>query len=167
MNIQTKRLELKALREKDHDRMIYLLTCQDIKKTYMLPDFESKKEVSTFFRKIKEISLDDCLYFVGIFFHDQVIGFMNEVERKDRCIELGYVIDPVFQNKGFASEALNGMIHKMFDLGFKEVVCGAFDDNDASIRVMEKCGMVKMNRFDEIEYQGKFHHCVYYSKVNE
>ncbi|MGN1344603.1 MAG: GNAT family N-acetyltransferase, partial [Traorella sp.] len=82
-------------------------------------------------------------------------------------IELGYVIDPVFQNKGFASEALNGMIHKMFDLGFKEVVCGAFDDNDASIRVMEKCGMVKMNRFDEIEYQGKFHHCVYYSKVNE
>ena len=43
------------------------------------------------------------------------------------------------------------------------VRCGAFPENTASIRVMEKAGMVREDFTEDIEYRGIMHHCVYYS----
>ncbi len=45
---------------------------------------------------------------------------------------------------------------------FTVVKTGAFTENIASIRVMEKCGMRRFDETEEIEYRGKNHTCVYY-----
>jgi RimJ/RimL family protein N-acetyltransferase len=41
------------------------------------------------------------------------------------------------------------------------VTAGAFEDNLASLRVMEKCGMQPMEHTDTIEYRGCEHLCLY------
>ena len=51
----------------------------------------------------------------------------------------------------------------LFSEGFSAVKAGAFSENAASIRVMEKCGMTKTGETEQIEYRGKTHTCVYYA----
>ena len=46
---------------------------------------------------------------------------------------------------------------------FLEIITGAFEENTASIRVMEKCGMRKAAAEEDITYRGRNHHCVYYT----
>ena len=38
-----------------------------------------------------------------------------------------------------------------------------FEENIASKRVMEKCGMIPIGKEEYIEYRGVVHRCVYYS----
>jgi RimJ/RimL family protein N-acetyltransferase len=55
------------------------------------------------------------------------------------------------------------MINYLFDLGFEEIITGAFEENAASIRVMQKCGMTRLSKTDSIDYRAKTHNCVYFS----
>ena len=87
----------------------------------------------------------------------------NDTEIVDSTVEMGYVISPSHQNKGFCTEAMCGAIEHLFEKGFSEVVCGAFEENAASLRVMQKCGMKLLDKTDVIEYRGKDHKCIYYS----
>jgi RimJ/RimL family protein N-acetyltransferase len=91
---------------------------------------------------------------------------MNDTEIVGDSIEIGYVISPKHQNKGFCTEALCGAIDHLFEKGFSEIICGAFEENKASIRVMQKSGMKPMPKTEVIEYRGKEHNCVYYSIKN-
>lgn len=50
----------------------------------------------------------------------------------------------------------------LFQMGYKQVITGAFEENIASRRVMEKCGMILTESEEKIEYRGKVHRCVYY-----
>ena len=47
-------------------------------------------------------------------------------------------------------------------MGFDCVRTGYFEENTASGRVMQKCGMHKIDLEEEIEYRGISHHCLYY-----
>ena len=51
----------------------------------------------------------------------------------------------------------------MFSQGFETVLAGAFVENAASMRVMEKSGMTRQDYTDEIEYRGVTHTCIYYA----
>ena len=77
-------------------------------------------------------------------------------------IELGYAINPKFQNKGYCTLALNKAINILLEKGYKKIVCGAFATNSASIRVMEKVGMKKVDKTEVINYHGEDHVCVFY-----
>ena len=81
-------------------------------------------------------------------------------------IELGYVIHPDHHNRGYMTSALKLAVSDLFALGYQAVVCGAFEQNKASQRVMEKSGMVKMEKVDTVEYRGTTHICVYYHAIN-
>ena len=164
MYIKTEHLELKPLSGSDRDNMIELLTNSEIKKTYMLPDFENEEQAEKLFARLKEGSLGEKVYQVGIFLDGEVIGYANEVERDGDKIEVGYMIHPKHHNKGYGTEMLKAMIEEMFARGFTEVLAGAFEENVASMRIMEKSGMTRIEKTDEIEYRGKVHKCVYYSK---
>ena len=43
------------------------------------------------------------------------------------------------------------------------MVAGAFEENKASMRVMEKAGMTRITLEEDINYRGASHHCLYYS----
>ena len=165
MMIQTKRLVIKRISEGDQEACLDLLTNDIVKKTYMLPDFEKREDAIPLFRRLLE--LGEKRYIRGIYLNDYLIGYANEVEVNEKSMELGYLIHPDFHNRGYMTEALRALIPDVFDRGFEEVICGAFEENPASLRVMEKAGMKLLDKTDEIEYRGSVHRCIYYSKVKE
>ena len=160
--LQTKRLILKAFDECDRQPMVDIFYNEEIKKTYMIPDFSEKKQADTLFEKLMNFSRADNHFVYGIYFNDTLIGFLNDCEMNDSVIELGYVIAPAFHRQGFATEALGACIAELFRMGFLHVKAGFFEENIPSCRVMQKCGMHKMDFEEDIEYKGVLHHCIYY-----
>jgi len=161
--IKTKRLEIKQYQDTDQNAMIELLTNQKIKVNFMITDFETEKEAINMFKKLQAFSYSEEHYERGIYIDNKLIGFVNDVEIGDGVIELGYVIHPKHQNKGYASEMLKAVIDELLREGFHQIVAGAFDNNAASIQVMQKCGMKKISKEEDISYRGVLHHCYYYS----
>ena len=160
--INTACLCLHAFSDEDAETMIALLTNSEVIKTYMVPDFRSSDEEVKLFERFKELSVSDERFVYGIYLEEKLIGFINDVEIKETEIELGYVIDPSYKNQGFATEALAAAIKELFAAGFSVVKTGAFEENAASMRVMEKCGMVRLEQEEEIRYRGKMHRCFIY-----
>ena len=165
--IETKRLTIKRMSETDQEAALNLLTNDIVKQTYMLPDFEKREDAIPLFRRIMELSQGEKRYVRGIYLNDQLIGYSNEVEVVEGAIELGYLIHPDYHGKGYMTEALIALIPDLFALGYEEVICGAFEENPASLRVMAKAGMTLLEKSDEIEYRGMVHRCIYYSKKRE
>lgn len=163
MELHTQRLTLKPFSHKDSDRVISILSNDEIKKTYMVPDFENREQAEQMFARLQALSLSGDHFVYGIYLEGDLIGLLNDVEMDDETVELGYVIDPEFQNRGFATQALSVAIEELFCMGYSCVRAGHFDENPASGRVMEKCGMVLIPETDEIEYRGAVHRCLNYA----
>jgi len=63
-------------------------------------------------------------------------------EAENTQAALGWCLDPAHAGCGYATEAAAELLRLCFEeLGLRRVVAGAFADNVASIRVMEKIGM--------------------------
>ena len=75
-----------------------------------------------------------------------------------------YVISPLYKNNGYAPEVLIKAIDELFNLGFNVVKTGAFINNLASIRVMEKAQMTRLKEITPIEYKGVTYDCVNFEK---
>ena len=54
--IQTQRLVIGPYTDSDRDSMIELLTNEQIRETFMLPDFHTIEEATDMFRKLKYLS---------------------------------------------------------------------------------------------------------------
>ena len=158
---------LRSILPDDQERMLDILTSSQVSKTYMLPDFADRIAAVPLFRRLMEMSNDTSKYVRAIAVDNCLVGFLNHTEIAGDSIELGYVIHPDSQGKGYMTQALQLAIEVLFSLGYREIIAGAFSTNAASIRVMEKCGMVRMDKTDTITYREKNHACVYYSKIQE
>ena len=163
MNFQTKRLEVKPISLSDRERVLDLLTDPVVGRTYMLPEYESREAAEPLFQRLVQLSADGSRYVAGVYLDGAFIGMMNDVEIKDGKIEMGYAYLPAYYNRGYATEAFRGAIDYLISHGFERVVAGAFSENSASLRVMEKCGMEKQDYTDRIEYRGVTHTCIYYA----
>ena len=164
MYVKTNRLELRPFLESDRDAAVRVLMNNQVKQTYMLPDFENEEKAEALFRRLMQLSQQEGRYVAAISLDGGLIGFMNDVEIENGTIEMGYVIHPDHWGRGYMTEALDAAIGELHRLGFRQVVTGAFDTNLASVRVMEKCGMKKLSKTDATDYRGKTHNCVYYAK---
>lgn len=163
MQFKTQRLEIRPMTEDDSEEILDLLTNEQVGKTYMLPAYQSREEAQPLFLRLVELSHVQDRYVAGIYLEDRLIGMMNETEVKDKQIEMGYAFLPAYYNRGYATESFQGAIGYLLTHGFETVVAGAFSQNTASIRVMEKCGMRRLTHTDEIDYRGVTHTCVYYA----
>ena len=160
--LKTDHLCLHALSDRDGDAAIDLFMDREIGETYMVPDFQSREEARTLFETIKKLSCTPERFVYGIYLQETLIGFLNDVVIADGSIELGYVISPAQKGNGYATEALGAAIRELFRQGFSAVKAGAFQENRASMRVMEKCGMSQTGELEQIPYRGKDHTCIYY-----
>jgi [ribosomal protein S5]-alanine N-acetyltransferase len=80
------------------------------------------------------------------------IGFKGK-PNEQKTVEIGYGIIPAAQNKGFATEAVQGLIDWAFSSGqVEKVIAECLEDNIASIRVLEKIGMERTFAKDEMLY---------------
>lgn len=166
VRLKTKRLILRAFTESDREQAVHILRNEEISKTFMLPDFQDDAAAGRLFDRILMNSLEEHHFERAICLEEKVIGFVNDVEIRDRTIELGYAIHPDYQNKGYATEALTASIHELFRQGYSSVRAGYFEENPASGRVMEKSGMHPISRVDSIKYRGTMHRCLYYEISN-
>lgn len=63
-------------------------------------------------------------------------------QAQDVQAELGWVMDPEHQGRGFATEAVRAVMGACFDqLGLRRVSAGCFAANEPSWRMMERLGM--------------------------
>ena len=155
-------IELRKLSKDDAQNMVQILIHDTVKKTYMLPDL-TKESAQNLFEKMLELSQKDDRYIRGLYLNGTLVGFLNDPEIKERSVELGWVVDPRHHNKGYATQGVKLAIAELFAKGFREVIAGAFVENPASIRVMEKCGMKRISKTEEIDYRQQIHHCVFYA----
>lgn len=158
--ILTRRLTLRAMTDGDREDVIDLLTDGEVTKTFMVPQFASREEAQPLFERIAALSRLPERFVYGIDLEGRLIGFVNEVEVTEDAVELGYVIHPARKNNGYASEMLGAAIAALFEMGFSRVRAGAFEENGASLRVMEKCGMTRLEQTEELEYRGVVHRCI-------
>ena len=166
--IHTKRLELKSYRNSDKEQMIKLLTNSEVTETFMVPEFESEKQlVDLVGRLIGFSKVEDTAHLeYGIYLKDTLIGFVNDCGIEEDEIEIGYVIHPDYKGQGYATEAVSAVIEDLFRMGFHKITAGYFEENIASLKVMEKCGMQQIDMFDKEEYRGKCHICRYCEITN-
>ena len=55
--------------------------------------------------------------------------------------EIGYVLSKAYWGQGLMPEAVQAVINWLFkEMGLDFIICGHFDHNDRSRRVIEKCG---------------------------
>ena len=149
--IKTPRLIIKPITSKDEERLMDILINEEIAKTFMLPEFKNREDSRKLAQKIITNS--------NINNHENLeygIGFNDEE------IEVGYLIHPDYQGKGYATETLKAIINEIGQMGFKRLTAGYFIENKASQRVMEKAGMTKTDIKEEIQYRGINHNCEYY-----
>ena len=161
--ITTQRLSLHSLSEYDNKALITVLKSDEVSKFYMVPELKTSEDETKLFSILLDLSHRDDRYVYGIYLNDILIGIINDTEIAGSRIELGYAMNPDYFGCGYMTEALNGMIKHLFNRGFKEVVAGAFQDNIASIRVMQKCGMSLIERTDKILYRNVYRTCIFYS----
>lgn len=163
MQFTTERLEIKPISAEDKESVLDLVTNEIAGKTYMFPQFQHREDAEPLFQRLVTLSHDDTRFVAGVYLDGRFIGMMNDVERKDGAIEMGYAYLPAYYNRGYATEAFRGAIDYLLSNGFTKVIAGAFVENPASLRVMQKCGMTKQDYTDEIEYRGVNHTCIYYA----
>ena len=157
-----RKISLRPISDTDQQDLIPILMDGEVKQTYMLPDLESQEAAKPLFQRLQQLS-QSAEYFVrAICLENRVIGFLNDVEITPTRMELGYVVSPRHKGKGYATEALGIAIDTLFARGLETVRCGAFEENRASCRVMEKNGMHRIEETEIIAYRGKDHRCVYY-----
>ncbi len=160
--IKTQRLEIKPFSNKDREKLQELLENERIKKTFMIPDFTNREALEHMITTMIDLSLSNDHFTRGVYSAKELIGFVNDVEIDNSCMELGYVIHPNHWNKGLATEMLTAVIQELLGNPFSVIKTGAFCENIASIRVMEKCGMQKCPQTEIVRYRGSDHACVYY-----
>ena len=156
-------MKLRTFQESDWPRAAELLMSRAVSRTYMIPDFDTPGAARPLFDRLAKLSQDSTRFVRAMEEQGEFVGFLNDVEMADGTIELGYAVSPDRWGRGFATEALKLAIGELFRLGFREVVAGAFEENPASLRVMEKAGMMPLAKTDTIEYRGKTHTCIYRS----
>ena len=95
----------------------------------------------------------------------RLIGIILYFDEKEDSCEIGYGIGSAFWNQGYATEAVRRFQEYLFrEKGMRTVYASFFTGNDASRRVMEKCGMT-YDHFSEKEltYLGVDRNLTYYA----
>lgn len=97
---------------------------------------------------------DDSTFRWAIVFkeNNKLIGSIDVVrlDKVNETAEIGYVLNIAYHNQGIMSEAFKGVINYLFnEVNLKEISACFELGNEASKRVMEKCGLKSKNLIKE------------------
>lgn len=160
--MKVNKITLRPITQKDVPALAEILKNDTVKKTYMVPDLTAE-EAMTLATKIAALSEDMARYVRGVYLEDTMIGMLNDVNKEEGTVELGWALHPDYYNRGYATQAVRLAIRDMFSQGYSTVEAGAFPGNAASMRVMEKAGMVRQLKTEDVTYRGVTHTCIFYA----
>ena len=159
--LRSGRVTLRAMEPQDEAAAVAILRSGKVAETFMLPDFADDAQAAALFGRLMRLSQDAEKFVYGAYADGALVGFINEVDRDGDAVEVGYAVHPDCWNRGYATEMLRAAVGELFRMGVGEVRAGYFEGNDASRRVMEKCGLLPVGREETIEYRGRRHRCLY------
>jgi ribosomal-protein-alanine N-acetyltransferase len=143
--IETERLVLQRLRYEDAEEIFYTYASkEEVTKYLSWPTHQSVGDTREYLRYAIECWNNglDYSYSIRVKESNQLIGGFGYIHEKGK-IQFGYALSPVHWNNGYATEACQ----KMMDVVRMQPVyrVGSFVDteNVASIRVLEKCGLIR------------------------
>ena len=158
--METERLILDSIKESD-------------KEDYFINISHDKKVLETFICRYAETMEEfdfssypgrQDLFAIRLKETGRLIGIISCFDEKDGSCEIGYGIGSGYWNRGYATEAVHRFLDYLFrEKRLKTVYASIFTGNDASRRVMEKCGM-NFDHFSEKElsYLGVEQDLTYY-----
>ena len=163
--METERLMLDSIKESD-------------KEDYFINISHDKKVLETFICRyaetVEEFDFSSYpgrqdLFAIRLKETGRLIGILTCFDEKDGSCEIGYGIGSRYWNQGYATEAVRSFLEFLFtEKGLHTVYASFFTGNDASRRVMEKCGM-QYDHYSpgELEYLGIRRDLIYYSITRE
>ena len=163
--IETKRLLLREVKSSDALPLYYMIHHNpNVLKTFLARYMEDPSE-ATVENLIAYQKAGKLIYILEIKETSEVIGILLEQESTCDTIELGYAIGEPHWNKGYTTEALKAVIDDLFHLEYRRITAQCFIENNASAKVMQKCGMSKTDASYKLMWQGKNHTVIEYEIV--
>jgi RimJ/RimL family protein N-acetyltransferase len=155
--IQTKRLLLRPLRADDAAAMYRYRSREDVCRYLMHPP-QTLDGVESFIANARtDLTEENQGLTLGAVERDtgalvgDVVLFLRS--REHRGGEIGYVLDPEYHGRGYATEASAALLRLGFDTYALHRIIGRLDArNVASARVLEKAGMRHEAHFVENEF---------------
>lgn len=160
--IETKRLILKKSCMKEQKKLWKILMIPEVNKVYLADvkkyandknhwKWETQKQ---FYESKVEKSNNSDVFIWSIFLKkdhtnskkEEVIGQIScqESNKEISVRDIGWYIDPIYQRKGYATEAAIGMIDYMFnEVGIDSIESCAVIDNIGSLKIFENLGFSK------------------------
>ncbi len=170
MQLRSGEVELRNLRDSDAPRMAELannpLVSQNLRDgfphPYTLADAENF---------IEKYSKHPAIILYAITYRGEYAGNISLLPGTDvysKSAEIGYFIGEPYWNKGITSAAVNLIVDYGFStLGIVRIHTGVFEYNQASQRVLEKCGFIKEGIFKKSIYKmNNLWDEVRYAKIN-
>lgn len=148
LNLQTPRLLLKGLTTADAEALFAYRSLPEITRFQGWAPISVDEAVRFVEQDIcHEINQPDTWFQIGIFLRENqtMIGDMGLHfligEQANNSVEIGITVAPGFQGRGFASEAVRGMLDFLFDtLQKKNVVASVDPQNESSMALMRRVG---------------------------
>ncbi len=167
--IETERLVLKAQTMQEQKRLWEILMMPEVNKYFLTvpPKFREKlldwNKQEEYYKMDMEHANDSNIFRWSIFLKDtgECIGRVSCHEGHDEDSNItdpsirgvGWLIDPAFQGKGYATEAATAMIDYMFnEVDINEIRTGAAIVNPASWMIMEKLGFIRQDKTKMVQY---------------
>ena len=146
-SVHTDRLELRPVRDEDVERILEYRNLPEVSRWLL----RTEVDPTSFRAALGRAAEDPDDHSVAVVLDGVVIGTvslavvdgMGQPGRPTRSeAELGYIFDPAYSGRGYATEAVTAMVAHAFErLGVRRITAGCFADNLASVRILEKVGM--------------------------
>ncbi len=140
-----KKIVLREMRRSDADAILEHLKGKEIKKyTVSIPHPYTRKHATDFLRVSRaNTRKGEELHFAITLKDDTMIGLVSllKISRDNRNAELGYWLSKKHWGKGLMTDAVSLIVNYAFSkLKLHKLYAGAFEENIASRRVLEKSG---------------------------
>ena len=171
--LESERLIFRQLKDSDAPEVFKLRSNPDNMKYIPRPLLKNEEEALAMIHMMngKIAENTDINWAVCIKNTDKIIGFMGfyRTQPENYRTEIGYMILPEYEGKGYVTEAVKTMLNYAFNsVGFHSVDAVIDPDNVGSEKVLLKNGFRKEAHFIENEYfEGKFWDSVHYGMLKK
>lgn len=147
------RIYLRQFNMNDVDDLFEYASNKDITEHLTWNPHKNKEETRLLLQNLFT-KYDDNTFRWAIVFkeNNKLIGSIDVVrlDKINETAEIGYVLNVAYHNQGIMSEAFKGVINYLFnEVNLKEISACFELGNEASKRVMEKCGLINKNLIKE------------------
>ncbi|MCI8965921.1 MAG: GNAT family N-acetyltransferase [Clostridia bacterium] len=143
---ETKRLQMRPFKEDDKKRYIEICLDEEIQKYFSIGD--DYFEIKNFFEEtLMTFSKSDFVF--AIIHQHNIIGFISYYEMTSNIIMIEYAIGYKYRRKGFALEALAGLLEyiKTYNSEINTATFCIQEGNNNSLKVIEKYNPIESKTF--------------------